>query len=59
MAAKLSMQNSSNDVKILNRDELIYSMGGTQDVSCPMLSSCGTFSNCNDKCTVKGVEVGL
>lgn len=59
MSAKFSMQNAQNEVTILNRDELIYAMGGTQDVSCPMLTSCGTFSNCNDKCTVKGIDVGL
>lgn len=53
-------ENGSMGVTILNKTELLYAMGGLDDSPCPMLTSCGTYSpECNDKCAVKGITVGI
>lgn len=59
MVAKNDGLRKSESIIILNEDDLIYAMGGDQDISCPMLTSCGTFGECNQKCTVDGIKVPI
>jgi hypothetical protein len=65
MAKKIadSAKDLLNDAEILNKTELLFAIGGASlsaapgGPSCPNLTSCGTFSNCNDKCGVKGITI--
>lgn len=44
---------SRTDVTILNQEEIALAMGGIALLSCPSLTSCGTYANCDNKCSVK------
>lgn len=46
-------KNSLADVTILNNDEIAMALGGTAVLGCPSLQSCGSFANCDNKCSVK------
>jgi hypothetical protein len=46
-------KTSLTGATILNDDEIACAMGGTSVLSCPSLTSCGTFGNCETKCSVK------
>lgn len=61
MALKASeAHNDRSDVMILNQNQLVHAMGGTEDSPCPMLTSCGTYSpECNAKCAVKDIKVEI
>jgi hypothetical protein len=60
LAARMSdLQSSAADTRILNASELDLLTGGEKPVQCPNLQSCGTFSNCNGKCTVDGIKVPI
>jgi hypothetical protein len=44
--------SNAPDVTILNEDILAKLIGGSSLTECPNLKQCGTFADCNIKCTI-------
>lgn len=65
LMAKKMAENAGTltEVEMLNKQELEFATGGYSTAvsgpNCPNLTSCGTFSNCNDKCGVKGITIDI